>query len=174
MPKNSSMYEEIDVTESREASVAWNDLRQAAIQLLAARDFRLTSENSGQIEFRGPGMRSSRQPAIVGASFIRVTQSYSKVTVEATLGGAKWMGKFIRYFPMALGLGLDLILSIVFLLVLPSPLVGITIATSAVMINVVLWAILGPPIARSIERKSREAVVAFVDNMIAMAQPPKR
>lgn len=164
-----TINEPVDFTETRNINLSWDELRRSSIQLLGANNFQVVNDAPGIIEFRGPGMNSTRQSPVVGASFIRLKANHGSVTLEAGLGGAKWMAKFIRYFPIALLVGLELVFAVVFGLVLPNPILGITIATSAVGINLMIWSIIAGPMSRKIEERSKAAISGFMTNAISMA-----
>ena len=88
-----------------EASSPWNgDVGKAfhlAESALTAIGFRLLKRTAESVELVGPGMNSTKQSPLVGASRIHV-RGGGKLTVEAELGGAEGMARFISLFPMGL------------------------------------------------------------------------
>ncbi len=64
--------------------------------------FRLSTKGKAEIEAFGPGMSSSKQPPLVGVSYLRISVNDATLSVEATLGGVKKMQLFVFLFPPGL------------------------------------------------------------------------
>ena len=137
------------------------DLAAAALTSLG---FRITTRDSSTLDLTGPGMRSTRQSALLGASRIQVTRSADELTMQAELGGVTTMRRFVTFFPTGLVLFLCIFLSIIFSLVFDDRqwVVPIVVASGTIMI---VWLILGPLMARSIHSHTCSALDALLDNM---------
>ena len=98
---------------ARELSVSPEDAIRCAKTMLAANGFRVESESPGSLVCVGPGLRSTRQNAILGASRIVISVSQPYLTLIATLDAVRSMQRFVRWFPIGLGLGLGIVLGIV-------------------------------------------------------------
>ncbi len=68
--------------------------------------FRLTETNEHGFQVTGPGMRSTSQDSLRGVSRATITLSSKELTIEADLGGARGMQRFVLFFPPTLILGL--------------------------------------------------------------------
>ena len=80
----------------------------ARIALLSL-GFEIVSETDVELFARGPGMQSNREPALLGASELRLEVTSSKVAAQATLGGVATMKAFVFLFPPGLALSLALV-----------------------------------------------------------------
>ncbi|MCA9106760.1 MAG: hypothetical protein KDA83_15165 [Planctomycetales bacterium] len=168
------MVSEFDIEQTRAARVDWDELRRSALQLLGANGFELVHETHELLEFRGPGMHNTQQAEIRAATFIRLIGKGDHLTIQAELGGARFLIRFVKIFPLALGVGIAVILGLVFSLTLPNPILGLTIAGLIAVVDVALWSILGPIMARSIQRRGENAVSSFFTNLISMASVDSR
>ena len=85
-----------------------------AVAVLTAVGFRLTARTGESVEMVGPGMRSTEQSALVGASRIHIRSDHGELTVKADLGGVEWMTRFVMLFPLGLCLTLGIVFAVVF------------------------------------------------------------
>jgi hypothetical protein len=69
---------------------------------LCALGFRITQRTNETLELIGPGMNSSRESALLGASGIRIHCGDSQLTLEADLGAVARMERFVLFFPVGL------------------------------------------------------------------------
>jgi hypothetical protein len=138
-----------------------------AVAALTAVGFRIVERSPTVIELAGPGMNSSRESGLVGATRLRVVARSHELALDAELGGVERLSKFVRYFPVALSVGLFVVLAIVFWVKFGNqvgdwwmwPLGG------AVGINLLVWMLLGPIMSRMIEQRTRQALDALLNNM---------
>jgi hypothetical protein len=156
-----------------EKTVSFNgDADQAfevAVAPLTSLGFRLTQRSPTAIEFEGPGMKSSRESALMGATQIRVTARSRELALEAELGGVEFMSRFVRYFPLGLALVLFVGLGIAFAVAFGGRL-GMTWMwplAAAAGGNVVLWLFLGPILASKFRNRTCAALDALLGNMAA-------
>lgn len=139
-----------------------------AMSSLTSLGFRVVSRDETRMEMAGPGMNSSRQSALLGASRLRLTRGIQELSVQAELGGVETMARFVTLFPIVLVLGLGIIFVLLAAVQqggqMPSR-ASLVPVIAAVAPNAALWLILGPWMARRIGRKTREALDALLNNM---------
>jgi hypothetical protein len=144
---------------------------QLAEKTLTTLGFRFTQQSNATMELAGPGMRSSRQHGLVGASHIRIADARGELILEADLGGAEWLSRFVTLFPVGLCAGLAVVLSAVFY-AMHGP--GNWINAVAVSTGgcAVIWMWLGPLMARGIRARTNRALDALLVNMAAVGESP--
>lgn len=136
---------------------------------LTALGFRLTDRSADVREWVGPGMNSSRESALLGASRIHVAHGGGELAVEADLGGVARLARFVTWFPVLLPLVLGLVLAGVFAAVLgPGP--WLAMVAVPVGLNVALWLVLGPWMARRFKARTDRALDALLANMVAAGE----
>jgi hypothetical protein len=136
---------------------------------LTAIGFRFTERTAGSVELVGPGMNSTRQSALAGASRIHLRGGRGELAVEADLGGVARMSRFVTLFPIGLALGLGVVLSVVFG-ALFGPGAWIVAVAAAVAGNAVLWLLLGPLLARGIRARTGRALDTLLANMVSVGE----
>jgi type IV secretory pathway TrbD component len=158
-----------------DASLPFRGNREKAFQLaesaLAALGFRLKLRTPASLQFVGPGMNSTKQSPLTGASRIDIRAGSSSMDLEAELGGAEFMARFVSYFPLGLCVALAAVLSLVF---------GILFGTGMWMVAVavaaggpaVMWLFLGPVLGRRIRERTCRALDALLESMVTEGQSP--
>ena len=136
---------------------------------LTAIGFRFTERTAAALEMVGPGMNNSRESALLGATRIRVSNGNSELACEADLGGVKWLSRFVTVFPIALVLGLGLVLTIVFSLI-QGPGMWILAVAGAVGLNALMWLVIGPLMARGFRSRTDRALDSLLANMVAVGE----
>lgn len=161
----------MEYSRSQQVAVDPERLKELAVQMAAAAGFVIESQMGPAIELRGPGMQSSRQNPLCGASRMRWVRDGRAVTLEAELGGAKWMARFVKVFPLALTLGLVVVLGVVFAFVFdPQQQITTLAALGAIAVfDTVIWLVLGPVMARGIENRTRQALDSYFTNVVTLA-----
>jgi hypothetical protein len=137
------------------------DLAAAALTSIG---FRLTSRDGSSLEMIGPGMTSTRQSTLLGASRIQVIRGGHELSVEAELGGVKRMTRFVTLFPIGLSLFLGVLFFVVFSFVFDHRawLVPVVAVTGA---NALLWLFLAPVLARHVHTRTCRGIDALLSNM---------
>lgn len=135
-------------------------LEKARAVLLAA-GFRAGASERGGVVFLGPGLNSTRQNPLLGASRLRLVARGERLSVDADLGGARRLGRFARFFPPLLCLALAIVFTVVFTfkfdtLAWMAPVYGTTGLLAAV------WLLVGPVLARAIRRNTWTALDELV------------
>lgn len=137
---------------------------ERATAVLVAAGFRTKERSGGSAVFEGPGMRSNHESPLRGATRIRLVARGERLSLEAELGGARKLGRFVRLFPPGLCLLLALLFTVLFsvqqqntswMLPLYSSLGGM----------ILLWLVLGPLIARHILTSTQKALDQFVEEV---------
>ena len=137
---------------------------------LTAISFRLTERTAGSVELVGPGMNSTRETALAGASRIHISSRRGELALEADLGGVARMSRFVKLFPLGLCLFLAVLFSVVFgTLFEPGP--WIFIVAGVLGGNALLWFFLGPWMARSIRARTCRGLDTLLANMVAVGEP---
>ena len=133
-----------------DAAAALDVARTALLSL----GFEIVTDSAAELRAHGPGMRSNREPALLGATELRLQVMNSQIAARATLGGVATMKTFLYLFPP----GLVLLLSAVFAL-----------AGRGVwwvgLAWVLPWLFISPLMAFAIERRTTRAVDRLVSGM---------
>src|SRR5262245_16864901 len=107
-----------------------------AVVALSSLGFRLHARTPDSATLSGPGMNSSRQSPLVGASLLDIRAERGELALTAELGSAERMMRFVRIFPIALNAGLGVVLLIVFALTLGQRLPFAAWATPVLVVTV--------------------------------------
>ena len=127
---------------------------------LLALGFEILPGSSAELRAEGPGMRSTRQSALLGVSKFRFQIAASTLTASATLGGVATMKAFVTLFPPGL------ILSLVVLFAALGhgiSYLGLWLAAP--------WLVISPLMAALIERRTTRAVDRLARSMAVAALP---
>jgi Flp pilus assembly protein TadB len=144
-----------------ETSIPYSKDPQDALLLarsvLTQTGFRIESLDNRCLEANGPGLRSSHQNPLRGASHVRILIYDETIHLAAELDGVVWMRNFLYLFPPALGV----FLMLVFVLT------GLSLLTSGCALVGALspWLILSPLMARNIRKSTVEALDSLLQNM---------
>jgi hypothetical protein len=84
-----------------------------AINALTYHGFRIESRTDREAELTGPGLNSTRQNPLLGASRVRLQVKNGSLQVNAELGGVQTMRRFLTWFPLILGMALGSVFSVV-------------------------------------------------------------
>src|SRR3954452_23972968 len=123
----------------------FRDALTLAIGALTTLGFRVATRGENSIEFTGPGLSSTRQNALLGATRIRLEAAGGQLAVRADLGGVRWLRRFVLLFPPMLCLGIGAVLMAVFWIALPAGLRKLEAALAAIIgLQMVMWMIVGP------------------------------
>ena len=134
-----------------DAAKAMDVARNALLSL----GFEIVHEAKDELVAEGPGMHSNQQPALMGATEIRLRVERHDISVEAVLGGAATMKRFVVLFPPGLAAFL-----LIFFHFMPEG--GIPLIH---LIWILPWFLLAPLLARAMERGPVNAVERLVRGM---------
>ena len=151
---------QIEVRSDEEAVLA------RSAEILISCGFHIALQNENQLTLRGPGMRSTKQNPILGATEITLRRSHTmrgKLDVSADLGGVRWMCNFMTYFPPLLIGGLMTIHLVIANFVLnnmPQGLFNKLLAGAVFMLF--LFLCLGQILGRRIRQNTENAIDACI------------
>lgn len=141
----------------------FDQVLELATTTLTGHGFRLGHRDNILIEFLGPGMQSTRQPPILGATRIVLQKTPEALRLDADLGGVAFMQRFLTFFPPGLGLSL----LIVFYFVFPPPV--FLVAAIAAVAATAPWAFIAPMMSRWIKGRTITALADFLHNIASAA-----
>lgn len=128
-----------------------------AVDQLATIEFVLVEKSETSRTLAGPGMHSTKQPALVGASDIEIAREGGEMVIRADLGGVRAMSRFVWIFPPCLCL-----------------FVAATIALSNgevdwtwMLLPALPWVVIAPLMSRMIERRTRRALDGWLQTLVA-------
>ena len=138
-----------------------------ALLLLAAAGFRLAGKTSSSAELTATPSAGSLRNPLLGASRLRLSMQEGRLSVAAELGGAAYLSRLVHVFPLGLMLALGISLGVVFSLAFDGDQASDarTATLAALLGQVVLWAVVGPLLARRFEARTRKALDTFVSNV---------
>jgi hypothetical protein len=123
---------------------------------LVSQGFEITSNGSSEMRLSGPGMRSNRRSALLGATDVWLRITGSEIAVTATLGGVARMKAFVTLFPPGLILSLFV----------PAWITGTqTLEWPWVAMMIVPWLFISPLMAASMKRSTEKAIDGMVRGM---------
>ncbi len=144
-----------------------------AITALTALGFRLDQRTADSARLTGPGMNSSKQSPLVGASKLDLSTRRGELALAAELGGAERLMRFVRVFPIALNVGLGLLFCVIFSVTMGQRVRFWTLMTpviTVVLINAAVWVFLGPWMARLIHQRTCRGLETLLSSMVAAGE----
>ena len=133
------------------------------VRSLANAGFRLEEQAGTWARLTGPGLRSTNQQPILGATAIEVRSGFGRLEVDADLGGVQWLSRFARWFPITLVTVLTLpVLALAVAGVLPRA--AIVAPAIVLVVQLLIWSIVGPWMARRIRQRTEAAIDTLVNN----------
>lgn len=161
---------------------ASGDVLQAALLQLTIHGFVIERRDDRSAELAGPGMNNTRQSPLLGASRIKLQQEGNRLALDAELGGITSMGRFMLWFPVALGLGLGTLFSILggvgfgqqfgagFGVPWARGWGWVAVAFAMAMLPVSPWFVLAPLISRTLKRRTEHALTTLVQNAAQLSR----
>lgn len=136
---------------------------QAVETTLLPNGFRLVKSSPSHLEWKGPGMQSSKENPLRGATEILFQARDGFLKLDASLGGVRAMSLFVCLFPLVLWGGFA-----VAGLMKPRD-DGGAFMTSALW-GVGIWLILGPALSLWFRRRTTRALEDMLANAAACAR----
>ena len=146
---------EYEIPFSGDPAVALEVARTA----LLGQGFEIVDQSSGELRATGPGMNSTNQPPLCGASEITFLVGTSAIVARARLGGVRKMKMFLWLFPPGLGL----IVAVSF------KLFGVP-RSWIPLLAVAPWLVLSPILSSWIEKRTTKAVDSLARSMVQVAE----
>ena len=140
---------------------------RTSLIVLAAAGLRVVGRTASSAELVAPPAVGSLRHPLLGASRLRLSFQEGRLSVAAELGGAAYLSRLVHVFPLGLILVLGLSLGVVFSLAFDGEQAADarTATLAALLAQVVVWAVVGPLLARRFESRTRKALDIFVANV---------
>lgn len=160
-----------------------DDVLKSAVATLTTNGFEITHYDKTYVSLVGPGLNSTKQNPILGASKIALRLNGKRLEAEVELGGVDAMQRFLMWFPFLLGLGLGIFFGIgggflfgqIFGVGFGVPQAQgwkwMLVAVGGAMIPVSPWLILTPILCRMIRKRTQNAVEVLVRNATCNTRP---
>lgn len=154
------------------------------ITILEAVGFKILSCDQNRAELQGPGMNSTKQNPLLGATTIQVRRSDSGIKLDATLGGIATMERFLKWFPLGLGLLLGTLFAFVggigfgqqfgipFGVPWAQGFNWIIVAYTFALLPITPWFFISPWMVNMIRRRTTEALKTLLHNAVMKAKLP--
>ena len=129
---------------------------------LLASNFVVVSASETSLQVKGRGMTSTRGNPLKGLTEGTFIVRNSAIEVSAVLGGVQWLKKFLRIMPLSM--------AVLFLIIFGALAIFVPVFRNWWVFLIPIaalspWLILAPVVGRSIEGRTREALVDLVANM---------
>lgn len=125
------------------------------ITTLSQQGYKIVEKTKSSCRFEGPGLTSTRQNPLLGATKIFVYTD-NKLNLDCSLGGVRWMNKFFIWFPISLNLLLLIIFSFT---------IGVTLKLLLIMLGTIApWPIFIPLINKGLVRRTERAIEVIANN----------
>lgn len=158
------------------------DVLQAALVTLTNNGFAIVNRDKNSANLTGPGLNSTRQNPLLGASAIHLELQGQQLRLDAELGGVVSMQRFIMRFPFLLGLGLGLFFGVVggvvfgrqfgvgFGVPWAQGLTWMLLAIGGGMLPVSPWLFLSPMMSSMIRTRTQNALTTLVTNAVQLSK----
>jgi hypothetical protein len=157
------------------AACSPQDALKSALATLTSNGFAITRRDATSATLTGPGLNSSRQNPLLGASRIDLRIDNKLLQVNAELGGIDTMRRFLMWFPFLLGLGLGLVFVVIGGVVGQQSGLGFGVpgaqgwrwaltAMVCAILSVAPWLVLSPVMARMFRNRTQRALETLVNN----------
>ena len=130
-----------------------------AIMALTSVGFRLEAQSSSSLQFTGPGMNSSRENPLTGASLISLSVQEDELTLEAELGGLKRIRQVLIMLPA----GLALLFLVLFGFLFRNR--GFPFILFVSILPLSPWLILTPVLSHVMQKRTHRALDTFLHNI---------
>jgi hypothetical protein len=156
------------------------DVLQAALTILTNNGFAIVTRDETTAELTGPGLNSTRQNPLLGATKIHLELQGQQFKLDAELGGVDSMRRFLMRFPLLLGLSLGLLFAlssgfmfgrqfgIGFGVPWAQGWTWFLLAVGMAMIPVSPWLVLSPLMSNMVRTRTQNALVTLVQNSIRL------
>jgi hypothetical protein len=155
-----------------------SDVLQRAIATLTNNGFAIITLDENSASLTGPGLNSTRQNPLLGASKVHLELCGQQLRLDAELGGVDSMRRFLMRFPLMLGLGLGLFFGGVGGIVFgrqfgvgfgvpwAQGLTWMLLAICGAMLPVSPWLLLSPMMSNMVRNRTQSALTTLVSNAV--------
>ena len=159
-----------------------DDVLQAALATLTNNGFAILKRGKTSVDLTGPGLSSTKQNPLLGASAIHIELHGQKLDLDGDLGGVDSMRRFLMRFPFMLGLGLGLFFGVFggfafgrqfgvgFGVPWAQGLTWMLFAIGIAMLPVTPWLFLSPMMSKMIQTRTQNALTTLVTNAVQMTK----
>lgn len=152
------------------------DALQSALATLTNNGFAISRRGADFATVTGPGLYSTKQNPILGASRVELQIDNDTLHVQAELGGVDSIQRFLIWFPFLLGLGLGVVFTVVGGIVFGQKYeVGfgvpwaqgwrwVVAAMAFAMLPVTPWLFLSPLTTKIIRKRTQRALETLAGN----------
>ena len=163
-----------------------SEVLRAALTTLTNNGFAIENCDDRSASLTGPGMRSTRQNPLLGASKIHLAIDGNQLRLDAELGGVDSMRRFLMRFPFLLGLGLGLLFGVFGGLMFGQQFgVGFGVpwaqgwkwllfAFGVSMLPVLPWLVISPMMSHMIRNSSETALTNLLKNAVQISKTAQR
>ena len=156
------------------------DVLQAALVTLTNNGFAIVNRDENSADLTGPGLNSTRQNPLLGASRIHLLLQGQQLRLDAELGGVDSMRRFLMRFPFILGLALGLLFGVVggftfgrqfgvgFGVPWAQGWTWLLVAIGGAMLPVSPWLFLSPMMSNMIRTRTQNALATLVQNAVQL------
>lgn len=157
-----------------------DDVVHAALLTLANNGFAIVNRDENSADLTGPGLTSTRQNPLLGASKIHLELHGQQLRLDAELGGVDSMRRFLMRFPLVLGLGLGLFFGVCGGLLFGRQFgVGfgvpwaqgwmwLLVSLGFALLPVSPWLFLSPMMSNMIQTRTQSALTTLVQNAVQL------
>ena len=158
------------------------DALLAALNTLTNIGFAINSRDEHIAMLTGPGLNSTNQNPLLGASQICLALDGDQLRLDAQLGGVDSMRRFLMRFPFLLGLGLGLFFGIGggfmfgrqfgvgFGVPWAQGWTWMLFSIGIAMLPVAPWLLLSPILSNMIRTRTQDALTVLVNNAVQMSK----
>lgn len=155
----------------------------AALATLTGSGFRIVDRTATGAVLTGPGLNSTRENPLLGASRVELAVEGATLRVRADLGGVASMRRLLVWLPLGLGLGLGLLFTVVGGLGFGRQSgVGFGVpwapggwwwvpGMAAGLLPVSPWVVLTPLMIRMVRRRTQRALDVLASNAVFAGRP---
>jgi hypothetical protein len=155
-----------------------------AVHVLETVGFKILSCDKQHAELQGPGLNSTKQNPLLGATAIQLRCTNNTIKLDATLGGVATMERFLKWFPLGLGMALGTLFAFVggigFGRALGVPfgvpwaqgLNWIVVAYALALLPISPWLFISPWLIGMIRKRTMEALNTLLHNAVMKAKLP--
>jgi hypothetical protein len=154
----------------------------SAIATLTHNGFAITQRDAASAALTGPGLTSTKQNAILGASRVLLNVRGNRLEAQAELGGVDRMRRFLMRFPFLLALGIGLLLGVGGGLLFGAQTgtrfgapwapgwTWLLVTLGISMLAVSPWVVLSPLMSRAMRNRTQTALETLVRNAVFQGQ----
>ncbi|MBL8871182.1 MAG: hypothetical protein JNK90_15400 [Planctomycetaceae bacterium] len=152
------------------------------VEVLDSVGFKILSCDKQHAELSGPGLNSTKQNPLLGASAIQLRCQNDSIKLGASLGGVATMERFLRWFPLGLGFILGTLFAVLggfgfgramgvpFGVPWAQGFNWVVVAYTLAFLPVCPWFLIGPWMVRMIRKRTTAALEALLQNAVMKAK----